>query len=170
MGYMTEFYGRFAVTPTLKPEHRAYLKQFSETRRMKRDTTEAAKLPDPLRIGAGLPIGKNGAYFVGGTGFRGQDHTPDVIDYDMILSFSESGEQPGLWCHWTPSEDGTAIEWDGGEKFYDYVPWLEYLIEHFLGPWGYKLSGEVEWAGELAGDLGKIIARGNIVSTIWIPS
>jgi len=97
MGYTTDFYGSCAVTATFKPEHRAYLEQFASTRRMKRDATEAAKLPDPVRIAASLPIGKNGAYFVGGTGFLGQDHTPDVIDYDMSLSFSERGEQPEAW-------------------------------------------------------------------------
>jgi hypothetical protein len=31
-----------------------------------------------------------------------------------------------------PTDDGTAIEWDGGEKFYDSPEWMTYLIDHFL--------------------------------------
>ena len=70
---------------------------------------------------------------------------------------------PGLWCQWRPNESGTTIEWDGGEKFYEYVAWIEYLITHFLGPWGYKLEGEVYWDGEESGDQGLIEIRDNVV-------
>lgn len=58
--------------------------------------------------------------------------------------------------HW-----GTAIEWDGGEKFYNYVEWLEYLMGNFLIPWGYRLSGVVTWSGDHRGDEGSIIVDGN---------
>ena len=40
--------------------------------------------------------------------------------------------QPGLWCQWVPNASGTAIVWDEGEKFYYYIEWIKYLIEHFL--------------------------------------
>lgn len=43
-------------------------------------------------------------------------------------------EQPGLWCQWVPTEDGAAIVWDGGEKFYCADEWMRYLIDHFLAP------------------------------------
>lgn len=29
--------------------------------------------------------------------------------------------------------DGTAIQWDGGEKFYASSEWMQYLIKHFFG-------------------------------------
>ncbi len=73
--------------------------------------------------------------------------------------------QPGLWCQWTPSENGAAIIWGEGEKFYYYVEWLTYLIEHFLKPWGYILDGEVHWSGEENGDMGLIKVENNHVST-----
>lgn len=73
--------------------------------------------------------------------------------------------QPGLWCQWVPNKKGTAIEWDGGEKFYYYVGWLEYIVKHFLGPWGYVLNGEVKWKGEERGDRGTIVVVNNVVST-----
>lgn len=70
---------------------------------------------------------------------------------------------PGFWCQWVPTEDGWGLVWDGGEKFYNYVEWLEHLINKFFIPWGVKLNGEVEWEGEESGDLGQIVIRDNEV-------
>lgn len=161
MGYSTDFYGRFSLDKPLKPEHMAYLKSFSETRRMKRNPSIAETLPDPIRLATGLPIGPNGAYFVGGTGFMGQDDDASVINHNE----APKGQPgfPGFWCQWTPNEDGTAIVWDGGEKFYEYINWIKYLIENFLKPWGYVLNGEVEYQGEDRDDFGKIIVSSNQV-------
>ena len=156
MGYTTEFDGEFVVTPTLKPEHRAYLAAFSRTRRMKRNGAQAGKLADRIREAVGLPVGPEGAYFVGAQSDCGQEHTPDITDYN-----SPPIGQPGLWCQWTPNEDGTTISWDGGEKFYEYVEWLDYLLANFLKPWGYEINGEVFWRGESFHDHGKIVAKNN---------
>ena len=65
MGYTTDFAGTFQVSPPLTEEHRLYLGRFADTRRMQRDPTIAATFPDPLRVAAGLPIGPQGAYYVG---------------------------------------------------------------------------------------------------------
>jgi len=73
---------------------------------------------------------------------------------------------PGFWCQWIPTEDGWGLEWDGNEKFYDYVAWMEYLIKNFFIPWGIKVNGEIEWEGEESGDLGKIVVKDNVVSTL----
>jgi hypothetical protein len=140
----------------LKAEHAAYLLHFSETRRMRRNPQIAQALPDPVRAAVGLPIGPEGAYFVGGEGYSGQAHDDSVLDYNK-----PPRGQPGLWCQWIPNEDGTAIVWDDGEKFYCYVEWLEYLIEHFLRPWGYLLNGEIKWQGEDEADQGKIVVTDN---------
>ena len=135
----------------MKPEYAAYLKQFCATRRMKRDPKKAEKRRDPIRIAAGLPIGADGAYFVGGEGFGGQDEDASVLDANKPPK-----GQPGLWCHWVPYESGISIVWDQGEKFYYYDKWLKYIIKHFLAPWGYVLNGEVTWHGEERGDRGTL--------------
>jgi hypothetical protein len=70
-----------------------------------------------------------------------------------------------LWCQWIPNEEGDAIVWDGGEKFYNYVEWIQYLIDKILSPRGYILNGEVFWEGEDSGDEGKIVIKDNIVET-----
>lgn len=122
MGYTTYFDGEIAVTPPLNEVERAYLTKFANSRRMLRE---------------------RGPYFVDGEGFHGQDRTEDVHDHN-----APPEGQPGLWCQWVPNEDGTAIEWDQGEKFYDAPEWMAYLIEHFLQPGAHAASsGETQFAG-----------------------
>lgn len=158
MGYTTYFSGQFDLDKPLSPVHADYLRAFSSTRRMKRNSDKTNERPDPVREMAGLPVGDEGGYFVGGGDFHGQENTPDIREYN----YPPSG-QPSLWCQWTPTSDGTAIVWDEGEKFYDYVEWLEYIIQHFLTPWGYKLNGRVTWVGEESEDRGMIVVSNNVV-------
>jgi hypothetical protein len=160
MGYTTEFSGSFSLDKPLLASHSAYLHKFATTRRMERKQTIASKLPDPVREAAGLPIGKQGAYFVGGVGDFGQG-----TDASIVNSNGAPDGQPGLWCQWVPTENDDGIEWDSGEKFYHYTEWLAYIIKHFLQPWGYILNGEVEWFGEDRDDRGKIVVENNIIST-----
>jgi hypothetical protein len=160
MGYTTTFQGQFNLDKPLTEAHAAYLKLFSETRRMARDEFKTDLLPDPLRQAVGLPVGEDGCYFVGSDDVCGQDfgHPSVVRPNDPPY------RQPGLWCQWVPTEDRTGIEWDRGEKFYDYAEWLEYLIDHFLRPWGYTLNGRVRWRGEDFDDIGTLVVEDNVVS------
>lgn len=158
MGYTTEFVGEWRLNKQLTPEHKAYLKQFCHTRRVQRDAAKTAQRQDPIREAVGLPVGVEGGYFVGEGGYAGQSHGSDIINGN-----GPPQGQPGLWCKWEPNEDGTAIEWSGAEKFYDYIKWLQYLIDHFLGPWGYILSGKVTWQGEEDDDIGFIVVSNNKV-------
>lgn len=160
MGYTTYFTGQFDLDRPLSPVHADYLRAFSQTRRMKRDAAKTAKLPDPVREMAGLPVGIEGEYFVGATRCFGQECTSDVIEYNYPPK-----TQPRLWCQWTPSGDRTAIVWDEGEKFYDYIEWLEYLVKNFIAPWGYRLNGRVHWVGEDSGDSGVIRVIDNVVES-----
>ena len=151
---------------------------------MARRAEETEKRPDPIRIAAGLPVGKDGAYFVGEEGYMGQSDGPDVIKYgDPDWKGGRYPcDQPGHWCQWTPVEtqgcwslpqwndeevDWTVFDgigWDMGEKFYEYVEWLGYIITHFLEPWGYLLNGDVSWEGEEMGDAGVIEVVDNVIT------
>lgn len=161
MGYTTDFTGKFTVTPALTPEQVRYLQAFNRTPRMKRDPEKAERLPDLARLAVGLPIGEDAGYFVGNTVDYGQARDASVVEYNR-----NPKSQPGLWCQWTPSDDGTAIEWDEGEKFYYYTEWLKYIVDHFLKPWGRELNGEVSWSGEDSDDIGVIYARGHEVQSV----
>ena len=79
--------------------------------------------------------------------FSEERHGGNTQHYDGV---------PGFWCQWTPSEDGLGIEWDGGEKFYAYVEWIQLLMDNQLKNWGITLSGKVKFQGEDFEDVGYI--------------
>ena len=164
MGYHTDFEGEFNLNIPLTEEHKTYLSKFNISRRVKRHADKCAI--DPIREAANLPIGEDACNFVGDNSFMGQmgqSNDGSVVDYNQPPS-----SQPGLWCQWTPNQDGTAIEWDCGEKFYHYIEWIEYLIVNFLTPWGYTLNGQVSWRGEDFTDVGTIMVTDNVVTTkMW---
>ncbi|OLT24383.1 hypothetical protein BJF79_13655 [Actinomadura sp. CNU-125] len=105
MGYTTDFTGHITINPPLNPHEITYLKRFADTRRMHRD---------------------NGPYFTG-SGHAGQGP-----DNDIVNGNAPGPEQPSLWCNWVPTDDGTAIKWNGAEKFYNSVEWMRYLLQAFL--------------------------------------
>jgi hypothetical protein len=145
MGYTTNFRGKFELNKPLDKETLDFLQKLNKTRRM------ARKLPQQY--------GVEGEFYVDGGGDFGQAREPSIIDYNRPPK-----TQPGLWCQWRPSDDGTCIEWDGGEKFYRYVEWLQYIIKNFLAPKRYVLNGEVEWRGESWSDSGVIVAKDNAIT------
>jgi len=152
MGYTTDFTGKFFVSPAMHGSLITFLKKFADTRRMgRRDLNEEV-------------YGPEGAYFVGGGGEFGQAEDARVINNNRPPK-----GQPGLWCQWVPTDDGTAIEWDGGEKFYDYIEWLAYIMRHFLIPNGYILNGTVCWFGEERSDTGNIVVNNNVIRVSRMP-
>ena len=64
MGYDTNFSGSFTLDRQLEEIHCKYLRAFSDTRRMKRDTLKAILLPDPLRKAIGYPMGVDGEFLL----------------------------------------------------------------------------------------------------------
>ena len=158
MGYHTDFWGEVRLDPPLTEEQREYLWRFANTRRMKRDNLKLAQmtgLPPEL---ADVAFGTDGEFYVGGEGFKGQESDDSVID-----SNREPDTQPGLWCQWIPRNDGTAIEWDGGEKFYEYTEWMTYIMENFIKPWGIDANGTIDWDGEESDDRGRIVVEHCVV-------
>lgn len=150
MGYTTDFDGQITVEPPLNAEEVHYLMLFAGTRRMKRG---------------------NGPYYVRGSGSFGQGSDPDIQNYN-----EPPAGQPGLWCQWVPTEDGAAIKWDGGEKFYHSPIWMQYLIEHFLKAGAraakdlpflqanHVCNGVIYAQGEDPDDRWKLVVKDNVVS------
>tara|TARA_R110000851_G_scaffold4416_5_gene17976 strand:+ start:2061 stop:2594 length:534 start_codon:yes stop_codon:yes gene_type:complete len=144
MGYTTDFFGAFQLDKPLSNELKTFLTNFSDTRRMKRNVD--------------MEYGIEGEFFVNGGGDSGQAIETNIVELNY-----PPRTQPGLWCQWTPNEDGTEIMWDGCEKFYHYTEWLNYIIHKFLKPNGYTLNGEVKFQGEDSIDSGRIVVKNNIV-------
>ena len=145
MGYTTEFRGGWKLNKKLDDDTFNLLVGLASTRRVARNLEG---------------YGVEGEFYWKDDGNCGQNHTPDVID-----SNRPPKTQPSLWLQWVPTEDRMGIEWDGGEKFYSYVEWIEYLITAILAPRGYVLNGSVEWRGEEWDDIGIIRIEDNIVQT-----
>lgn len=157
MGYTTKFNGNFHLNTRLFDAQALYLLEFAKTRRVKRDVAVLQDVPDPARVAVGLPLGTEGSYFAN---HRHEFSETAILDYNR-----PPAGQPGLWCHWVPTADAWGIQWDDGEKFYRYIEWLQYMIDHFLKPWGYLLSGAVSWRGEDPADTGQIrVVDNQIVS------
>jgi hypothetical protein len=71
---------------------------------------------------------------------------------------------PDSYCQWEISNDRLHIEWDGEEKFYDYVEWLQWLIDNKFKPAGLTLTGSVQYDGEELEDVGTLsIEDGKVI-------
>lgn len=161
MGYNTDFEGEFRLNKPLTKEMREYLIAFSDSRRWKRDVNTVMDEPDPLRTAVGLPLGDDAEFYVGACNTGEYTLIPGSVF--CVRAAVPPATQPGLWCNWWPNQDGTAILWDGTEKFYNYIEWIEYLIEKILAPNGYSLNGIIEWQGEDEEDVGQITINNNDV-------
>ncbi|TWU00589.1 hypothetical protein Pla108_15410 [Botrimarina colliarenosi] len=104
------------------------------------------------------------------------DRVIDTEHAEVLFEFSDTehedengepggdGKPPTYYCQWIPTEDRAGLEWDKNEKFYHGKEWLEYLIERFIEPWGYKLNGEVPWYIDDFEQAGMLTVKDNIVS------
>lgn len=155
MGYTTEFSGNLYTNKPVTDEFLNYINRFAAIRHMERDE-EKVKLLYPdwakhcFRYGE---LGNGGQYFVGGNGM-------EYADKSVLNINGPAPGVPGLWCQWVMPTN-CQLTWDGGEKFYDYFEWLEYLIEHFFAPSGYILNGEIAFQGEDIEDFGIISVKNN---------
>lgn len=70
---------------------------------------------------------------------------------------------PDSFCKWVPTDDGAALEHDGGEKFYEYEAWLRWLVENVFTPIGRTVYGSVTWQGEDLSDRGVLsVVNGHV--------
>lgn len=182
MGYTTEFQGEIRIDPPLNDDEISFLNDLAGTRRMMR---------------------KLGPLFVGGSGFYGQGDDADIIDSNTPsgerldrwswrtpvegwIKYYEENGQPGLWLQWRPNDDGTALRWDGGEKFYNSEEWMRYLIDKLLSPmagdyliqhgrederlssftYDHTLNGVIHAQGEEDDDMWKLVVENNVVTAM----
>lgn len=155
MGYTTEFTGEFEFNKEVPMYVKDYINRFCRTRHMRRNVDELKQMyPDwKDRCWLGF-LGLEGEYFL--------DEDYDYQENPSVLDINRPPQtQPGLWCQWIITEDRKHLAWDGGEKFYEYIEWLQYMIDNFFTPSGFFLNGSVEWQGEDPGDTGTIVLKNN---------
>ena len=122
MGYTTEFEGSVSISPPLNAHEIAYLRKFVASRRMDRT---------------------RGPYFVDGSGPFGQGHDGDIRDFNK-----PPAGQPGLWCWWEPTKDGT-----------DSAEFWHFTLDH-------ELNGVIDAQGEDDDDRWRLVVTGNTVTSV----
>ncbi|MEO6892250.1 MAG: hypothetical protein ABI324_24970 [Ktedonobacteraceae bacterium] len=163
MGYYTEFTGTFKFEKPLAGRHLAYLQGFNETNHYHWNPELLQNELDPFREAVGLPLGEHGCYFTGNHTTRGHDDQAWRYWKDHPAKLGEQCPgKPYFRCGWRPGDDGTELLADL-DKFYDYVEWLQYLLDHFIVPWDYVLCGIVTWKGQDEEDIGTIIVSYNVL-------
>lgn len=152
MGYTTEFIGTFTINRPVSEDVASLFRGLTNTRRMKRDNAYL------IEHGYG-DCGIDGEFFVEDLENYGQDSCLEsIIEYNFPPS-----TQPSLWCNWELLDDNQTICWNYAEKFYNYVEWIEYLINNLLKPKNYIVNGVVAYQGEDFDDFGTIFVRDNNV-------
>lgn len=73
---------------------------------------------------------------------------------------------PSFYCGWTVSPDGRHVTWDGSENFYEYVPWLDFIIDRHLERWGVTASGTLYWSGDSTEDRGRIRVENSVTALL----
>lgn len=173
MGYTTDFNGAFEITGVMSREFVEFINRFSRTRRMKRSSEKIKEIfPNWKEFCFNGELGVEGEYFARQSDCFGQERDVSILEYN-----EPAKTQPGLWCQWIIStnedirddeiqEFTGKLEWDGGEKFYEYDKWLAYLIKNFFIPMGFELNGAVRCVGEDSDDATYIVVSHNQIE--WV--
>lgn len=173
MGYTIEYIGSFELNKPLTEEHAKFLRDFAKTRHYVRIFPEN----DPNGIfftdpdGKLEPTWKDPEY----KEICLSEH-PNALRKKKEYELSKWGcieyndvtpGMPSFYCQWVPTEDNIGIKWAGHEKFYKAYHWLQFIIKHYLEPWGYVLNGMVEirnGSDEYVFENGELIVRNNDVT------
>ena len=72
---------------------------------------------------------------------------------------------PSIWNQWiiNDSYSTQSLVWDGNEKFYNYIGWLDYIIRNYMIPNDIYLNGRIQWIGEDKNDIGVIYSDDNFI-------
>ena len=160
MGYTTYFNGGFYFNKEVDEKLKEYIDKYSYTRHMSYDTSLIKeKIPFWRAFTLNGDLGKNGALIAD------KQRLLDDFHGEFVKDYNDNGVCPGLWSHWV-IEDNQLV-WDEGEKFYNYIEWLEFYITHFFEPYDLVLNGVAYFYGEERGDCGYIIIDENHISSYY---
>lgn len=81
-----------------------------------------------------------------------------MAEAKQILEFNDDPDtiplpHPNSYMQWVPGQTLDSIGWDGGEKFYEYEAWLQWLV-NWLKERGIEAVGTIYWSGEESTDTG----------------
>ena len=93
IGYEIQFTGSLTLDKVLLPQHFAYLNRFVQIRHVTCSVEHLQDVPDPLREAVGLPLGPEGAYFVG------INFDKENIRQPIVLKINKPPQANA--CYWT---------------------------------------------------------------------
>jgi hypothetical protein len=175
MGYDVDYIGHFDLNKQLTDEHAQFIKDFARTRHYLRawkpEEENGIWWVDPEDKYSPVWNDPEFLEFLNTTKIKNLEKARSeyttkrwgCIDYNK----TNTG-MPDLWCQWIPTDNNWCIIWDGGEKFYKGIKWLEFIIENYLKPWGYVLNGNVlvkDYGNNESGD-GQLIVEDNKITFI----
>ena len=159
MGYNTDFTGCIKINKPVDENTKNILFGLNNTRRMKRNVNKLAEILNISLEECVNKYGEEGEFYFIDDNEMGQSHTKDITNFNEPPT-----SHPGLWCNWRLNEKNNTIEWDEMDKFYDFIEWMEYLV-NILSNRGYILNGKISWEGEDRDDTGTITVENNKVSS-----
>lgn len=185
MGYTTWFDGYIETKDNIPEDLRDYVNEFCRIRHMKRDVERIKEVyPDWKDHCYNGELGRDGEFFItpkyvkeefvdkndislkfaqmyGEEAPEGYVANPfGQIDDGTVLDHNNpGGDCPGLWCQWEVADN--IIAWNQGEKFYNYIEWLAYLLYYFFTPNNIMFNGKIYWQGEKEEDVGLIVVENN---------
>lgn len=124
MGTTTFFKGDFKLNKKLDASTQAFINKLARSERLARHI-------NPYKYGL------QGEFYVANEVFS------EYVGEGEVIGQHPPATQAGLWCQWVVNEEGTAIQWDNGEKFYNSAYWISYILHRILIPRGYTLEGIV---------------------------
>ncbi len=177
MGYTTDFDGKIVISPKLPDE---FVGGFNFTTKKRNNTYGDGEqgsfdhlyhsrwgynsLGDPPPEGT---TNRLGGWFSPYVFERPGDYPTRIDEYARIGIHRASAvtEVPSCWNHWQLGQgvdDFTVLEWDGGEKFSEYIEWMKYVLRliHSDFPQSHFV-GTIDWEGEDPTDRGQIIVGEN---------
>ena len=193
MGYTTDFKGSLTLSKPLTEEQ---LKWYNDWKSIRKCSRDSQKLMEEYKgkysldgdygvdgeffgyvpkkyldeNGDGIWYDENGDYIRDIDSYSGWIGGDSVKQFSINPNFGYNPNQPkgSNWCRW--KIEGNQLLWDGREKFYNYVEWLEYINKNIFSKWDITFTDqtEIKWSGEDVEDCGVIyIEDGWIYDKRW---
>lgn len=167
MGYSTNFYGELKIMPSFKEYD--LLNEWLSQRHITFDNKKIEKVLAETGVRCDYVDSDNhlkeDCWNLIYKPIEDLEETEDT-NFD-IWSLSNYNEPPfkcpGLWSDWILEKNGSILTWNGNEKSYDMVAWVQFLIKYIFAPNGHTVNGEINFQGEREPDSGKFIFKNNIL-------
>ena len=91
-----------------------------------------------------------------------------IVSEERVRRHNDELNYPGIWLQWKIIEDNNQffLEWDGGEKFYNSVEWLSWIIDNIFKINNITINGKIYLFENHSENTGVIYVKNNNVRFI----